>query len=92
MSSPLPSSSLAALVMGKIALEAKEGASLYFPSCEFSFFEGLMQRECGGERRGGGSRMTEFISVSLFGMQILRTYRSEQGHRTSHTSMLFHIC
>lgn len=60
MSSPLPSSSLASLVMDKIALGAKEGASQYFPSCEFSFFEGLIQRKR-GRGEGGKSRTSEFI-------------------------------
>lgn len=46
----------------------------------------------GGGRGRGGSRMSEFISVSLFGMQILHPYRDEQGHKTSCTSTLFHIC
>lgn len=64
-----------------MALQSKEGASHYFPSCEFSFFEGLIQRKTGKKKKGGGGGgMSEFISVSGFGTQILHTCRDAQGY------------
>lgn len=74
MSCNLPSSSKASLVMDKIALPFKKGASQHFLSCEFLLFEGLIQSKT------QPGRMSEFISVSKSGTQILHTWRDEQGY------------